>query len=91
MDEFDKIRELSEDLSNRKEPVFTGFNQPKEPSFHEIAAMREALFEKPQQTEPAPVHNLQEPQKEVETFEKRDQILTILRQILMNCNKICNT
>ena len=25
MDEFDKIRELSEDLSNRKEPVFTGF------------------------------------------------------------------
>ena len=72
MDEFDKIRELSEDLSNRKEPVFTGFNQPKEPSFHEIAAMREALFEKPQQTEPAPVHNLQEPQKEVETFEKRE-------------------
>ena len=72
MDEFDKIRELSEDLSNRKEPVFTGFNQPKEPSFHEIAAMREALFEKTQQPEPVNVHNQQEPQKESEPFERRE-------------------
>ena len=72
MDEFDKIRELSEDLSNRKEPVFTGFNQPKEPSFHEIAAMREALFEKTQQPEPVNVHNQQEPQRVIETFERRE-------------------
>lgn len=33
MDEFDKIRELTEDLTNRKEPSFTGFNFSKEPSF----------------------------------------------------------
>lgn len=29
MDEFDKIRELTEDLTNRKEPTFTGFYQTK--------------------------------------------------------------
>ncbi len=28
MDEFDKIREISEDLTNRREPTFTQFNQP---------------------------------------------------------------
>ena len=72
MDEFDKIRELSEGLSNRKEPVFTGFNQPKEPSFHEIASMRESLFEKSQQTEPVSAYNQQEPQKVVESFERRE-------------------
>ncbi len=33
MDEFDKIRELTEDLTNRKEPTFTGFNFSKEPTF----------------------------------------------------------
>lgn len=31
MDEFDKIREISEDLTNRKEPTFSNFAQEKEP------------------------------------------------------------
>lgn len=35
MDEFDKIRELTEDLTNRKEPSFTGFNFSKEPTFQD--------------------------------------------------------
>ncbi len=32
MDEFDKIREISEDLTNRREPTFTQFNQSVSPA-----------------------------------------------------------
>ncbi len=70
MDEFDKIRELSEGLSNRKEPVFTGFNQSKEPSFHEVSAMKASWNESSQQ----PVAHSQEHvlQEEDENFEKSE-------------------
>lgn len=47
MDEFDKIRELSEGLSQRKEPTFTGFNQPKEPSFYELSTLKESVVAEP--------------------------------------------
>lgn len=40
MDEFDKIRELSEDLSNRREPIFTSFTKPVEPQGQPTLAPR---------------------------------------------------
>lgn len=45
MDEFDKIRELSEDLSNRREPVFTSFAKQPEPTEQPVLNHQQTYFE----------------------------------------------
>lgn len=58
MDEFDKIREISEDLTNRREPTFSGFSKEKEPVTREtvlsktIPAQEEAAPESDSSAEP---------------------------------------